>query len=141
MKYGETHVTNIQCIILIQKRVIRLIHGANRWDHSNNLFYEYRILKFNDIVELKTILFMFDAYHNVLPYDLQLLFIKSIPLYSARRTHQFIRENVRINMRAMSIPVLGVKLWNSLNKSLVTIMSKYTFKRHYTNILIGKYIM
>ena len=139
--WGNTHVTNIQCIILIQKRVIRLIHGANRWDHTNNLFYEYRILKFNDIVELKTILFMFDAYHNVLPYDLQQLFIKSIPLYSARRTHQFIRENVRINMRAMSIPVLGVKLWNSLNESLVTIMSKYTFKRHYTNILIGKYIM
>ena len=68
-------MTNIQCIILIQKRVISLIHGANRWDHTSNLFYEYRILEFNDIVELKTILFMFDAYHNVLPYDLQQLFI------------------------------------------------------------------
>ena len=134
-------MTNIQCIILIQKRVIRLIHGANRWDHTNNLFYEHRILKFNDIVELKTILFMFDAYHNVLPYDLQQLFIKSIPLYSARRTHQFIRENVHTYVTAMSIPVLGVKLWNSLNESLVHIMSKYTFKRHYINILIGKYTM
>ena len=57
--WGNTYVTNIQCITLIQKRV--MIHGANRWDHMNNLFYEYRILKFNDIVELKTILFMFDA--------------------------------------------------------------------------------
>ena len=139
--WGNTYVTNIQCIILIQKRVIRLIHDANRWDHTNSLFYEYRILKFNDIVELKTILFIFDAYHNVLPYDLQQLFIKSIPLYSARKTHQFIRENVRINVRAMSIPVLGVKLWNSLNESLINIMSKYTFKRHYINILIGKYTM
>ena len=73
--WGNTYATNIQCIILIQKRVIRLIHGANRWDHTNNLFYEYRILKFNDIVELRTILFMFDACHNVLPYDLQQLFI------------------------------------------------------------------
>ena len=42
---------------------------------------------------------MFDAYHNVLPNDLQQLFAKSIPLYSARRTHQFMREDVRINMR------------------------------------------
>ncbi|KAK2192589.1 hypothetical protein NP493_26g03050 [Ridgeia piscesae] len=139
--WGNTYVTNIQCIILIQKRVIRLIHGANRWDHTNNLFYEYRILKFNYIVELKTFIFMFDAYHNVLPYDLQQLFIKYIPLYSARRTHKFIRENVRINMTAITIPVLGVKLWNSLNESLVSIMSKYTFKRHYINILIGKYTM
>ena len=139
--WGNTYVTNIKCITLIHKRVIRLIHGASRWDHTNNLFYEYRILKFNDIVELKTIVFMFDAYHNVLSYDLQQLFVKPIPLYSARRTHQFIREKVRINMRAMFIPVLGVKLWNSLNESLVSIMSKCTFKRHYINILVGKYTM
>jgi len=116
-------VTNIQCIILIKKRIIRLI---DRCDHTNNLFYEYRILKFNDIFERKTILFMFDAYHNVLPCDLQQLFVKYIPIYSARRTHKFIRENVRINMRAMCIPVLGVKLWNALNN---------------INLLIGKYAM
>ena len=42
--------------------------------------YNYRILKFNDIVEPKTILFMFDAYHSVLPNDLQQLFVKYIPL-------------------------------------------------------------
>ena len=47
---------------------------------------------------------MFDAYHNVLPNDLQQLFVKSIPSYSAHRTHQFMRENVRSNMRIMSIP-------------------------------------
>ena len=80
-------MTNTQCIILIQKRVIRLIHGANRWDHTNNLFYEYRILKFNDIVELKTILLMFDAYHNVLPYDLQQLLIKKIFHYILHVEH------------------------------------------------------
>ena len=94
-------------------------------EHTNNLFYNYRILKFNDIVELKTILFMFDAYHNVLPNDLQQLFVRSTPLYSARRTHQFMGANIRINMRAMSIPVLSVKLWNSLNASLVSITSIY----------------
>ena len=79
------------------------------------------------IVELKTILFMFDAHHNVLLNHLQQLFVKSIPLYSARRTYQFVRGNVRIHMRAMSIPVLGVKLWNSLNASLLSIMSKDIF--------------
>ena len=59
-------MANIICIILIQKRVIRLIHGVNRWDHTKNLFYEYRILKFNYIVKLITILFMFDAYVPIL---------------------------------------------------------------------------
>ena len=83
------YVTNLQCIILIQKRVIRLIHDANRWDHINNLFYNYRVIKFNYIDELNTILFIFDAYHNMLPNDLQQLFIQYISSYSACRTNQF----------------------------------------------------
>ena len=84
--------------------MIRLINGANRLDHTNNLFYNYRILKCNDIVELESILFMFNAYHNVLPNNLQQLFVKSVPLYSACRTHQFMRENVDTNMRGMFTP-------------------------------------
>ena len=139
--WGNTYVTNVRCIIIIQKRVIRLTHGANRRNRTNNLFYNYRILKFNDIIELNTILFMFDACHNVLPNDLQQLFVKSIPLYSALKTHQFMREDVRTNMRAMSKPVLGVTLWNSRNASLVSTTSIYIFKRHYVNILVSKYIM
>ena len=53
---------------------------------------------------------MFDISHNVLPNELQQLFVKYIPSYPARRTRQFMRENVRTNMSAMSIPDLGVNL-------------------------------
>ena len=62
-------------------------------------------------------------------------------IHSARKPHQFMRENVRIHIRAKSIRVLGVKLWNSLNASLVSVMSKYIFKCHYVNIFMSKYIM
>jgi len=64
-----------------------------------------------------------------------------IPSYSARRTHQFTRNTVRTNVRAIAISLLGVKLWNSLNISLVNITSRYMFKCHYVNILLSKYIM
>ena len=131
-------MTSIQCIILIQKRVIRLIHGANRWDHTNNVYYSYRSQKFNYIVELKTILFMFDACHNVLTNDLQQLFIKSIPSYYACRTHKFMRGNVRTNMKAMS---LGVKLWTSPNTMLVSIISKFISILHYFNLFLSNYIL
>ena len=72
------HVCDKIALYYINKKVIRLIHGASRWDDTNNLFYNYRILKFNDIVEVKPILFMFDAYHNVVPNDFQQLFVKYI---------------------------------------------------------------
>ena len=109
--------------------------------YTYNLFYHYCILKFTDIVELKTILFMLDAYHNVLPNDFHQLFVKYIPSYSTRRTYQFMTENVITNMRAVSIHVLGVTLWNSLNTLLVSITLKQIFKCHYINVLLSKYIM
>ena len=51
LKYGVTHATNILCLVLLQKRVIRIICGAKRLDHTNllfhnvhNLFLKYQIL-------------------------------------------------------------------------------------------------
>ena len=46
--WGNTYVTNIQCFVLLQKRVIRLLCGAKRLDHANILFYNLRILKVPD---------------------------------------------------------------------------------------------
>ena len=90
-------MTNIKCIILIQKRVIRLIQidTLDQWDHAHNLFYNYRILKFTDIVELRTILFMFDAYHNVLPNDLQLqLYERKCPYKYESNGHTCTRREI-----------------------------------------------
>ena len=51
LKYGVTHATNILSLVLLQKRVIRIICGAKRLDHTNllfhnvhNLFLKYQIL-------------------------------------------------------------------------------------------------
>ena len=81
---------------------------------------------------------MFGAYHNVLPNDLQVI-CKVYIIILIYRTRQFMRETVHTNIRAMSIPVLGGKLWNS-NTSLVSITSKYIFKHHYVHIVLSKYI-
>ena len=116
------------------------MYGVDRLEHTNYLFYDSHSLKFPDIVRLKTALFMFNAYNNNLPTNLQNLFVKRTPLHSARRTHQFVRGNVRTNIRAMSLPVLGVKLWNSLSTSLTNVISLYTFRRVYTNTLLSNYI-
>ena len=52
--WGNTYAINVQCLVLLQKRVIRLLCGAKRLDHTNILFYDLRILKVPDLVKLKT---------------------------------------------------------------------------------------
>ena len=59
------------CITVLQKRVLRLVCGARRLDHTNPLFKQLGILKFVDLVKFKTSIIMFKAYHNVLPDSLQ----------------------------------------------------------------------
>ena len=137
--WGNNYKTKLQCIVSLQKRVMRTVYGVSRLEHTNYLFYDSHSLKFPDIVELKTVLFMFKAYHIKLPNNLQNLFIKRTPLHSTRSTHQFIREDVRINTRAMTLSIYGVKLWNSLPTSITSLTSCHVFKRLYVNKLLMKY--
>ena len=72
--WGNTYATNVECITALQKRVVRLVCGARRLDHTNHLFKQLGILKFVDLVKFKTSIIMFKAYHNELPNNLQEMF-------------------------------------------------------------------
>ena len=43
--WGNTYVTNIECFVLLQKQVVRLLCGAKRLDRTSRLFYNLKILK------------------------------------------------------------------------------------------------
>ena len=69
--WGNTYATNVQCLVILHKRVIRLRCGTKRLDHTTMLFYNLHILKVPDIEELKTAIIMFKAFHNLLPLNVQ----------------------------------------------------------------------
>ena len=51
--WGNSYSTSSKYIFMLQKRVIRLICGATRMDHTHMLFYDQHILKLPDIVKLR----------------------------------------------------------------------------------------
>ena len=51
---GNTYKSNIQCIFLLQKKIVRIVYGANFKDHTDVIFQELHFLKFYDLVKLKT---------------------------------------------------------------------------------------
>ena len=71
LKYGVTHMLHIFMFSFITERVIRLICGAKRPDHTQLLFRNVHILKLPDIVKLKTAMIMFKAYRYMLPMNVQ----------------------------------------------------------------------
>ena len=59
--WGNTYATNVECITVLQKRVVRLVCAARRLDHTNPLFKQLGILKFADLVKFNTSIIMFNV--------------------------------------------------------------------------------
>ena len=127
--WGNTYATNIHCLVLLQKRVIRLICGAKRLDHTNLLFHNVHILKLPNLVKLKTAIIMFKAYRYILPMNVQKLFTIHESRYSSRHKCKFKQIYIRTNLKSMCISVTGVKLWNSLDNSLISCKKCSSFQK------------
>ena len=136
--WGNTYATNTRCLVLLQKRVTRLICGAKRLDHTNLLFHNVHILK---LPELKTAIIMFKTYRYILPMNVQKLFKIHESQYSSRHKCKFKQIYVRTNLKSMCISVTGVKLWNSLDNSLIICIYVHHFKKCYTNRLLNGYVL
>ena len=59
--WGNTNKTNIKCVYLLQKKVLRIVCNVDYRYYSNVLFKELRILKLFDSIELKTAMLMYKA--------------------------------------------------------------------------------
>ena len=69
--WGNTYKSNTLCIFILQKKVLRIIIGENRYDHTNGIFYNLRILKLYDLVKLRTSVIMYQARNSTLPVSIQ----------------------------------------------------------------------
>jgi hypothetical protein len=65
--WGNTYNTNLQKIITCQKKATRLIGRVGRSEHTESLFDKLKILKFCDLVKLKTLSVMHAAFNYRLP--------------------------------------------------------------------------
>ena len=114
--WGNTYAINVECITVLQKRVVHLVCGARRLDHTNPLFKQLGILKVVDLVTFKTAIIMYKAYHNELPDSLQKIF------------NLYVQKYAHTNVKSMCISIYGVKLWNSLHTEITSCRSLQVFK-------------
>ena len=131
--------SNVNCLCIIQRKVVRLICNADRLAHTNELFKELYILKFPKFVQYKTAILMFHLFHGTLPIHLQNRFSRYSTTRSTRRINTFVMVQARTNITAMCLSVSGVKLWNSLSNNLRDCNSVIIFKKNLKKYLISIY--
>ena len=142
MVWGNTYKTNTMPLTILQKKAIRIITFSDYRAHTSLLFKELNLLKFVDIVNLYTAIFMLQYSQDCLPPDFDGLFtsINGKHLHETRlaSTFNYSLPLVRTNCGIFNITFSGPKIWNSLDESL-KILSKYSFKKKFKEQLIGLY--
>lgn len=127
--WGNTYKTNIDPIIKLQKRAIRIINKAGYLETTNPLFIKSCTLKFVDMVYSKTLEIVFRAKSKSLPVCILKMFMLREANYNLRGLYVFKAGKARINVKARCVSVLGVKLWNNLCDDLKLCSSLLKFRK------------
>ena len=129
--WGNTFVSRLHDIIILQKRAIRLICNVDCRAHTSPLFKKYRILKFYDLIKFNSCMIMFKASNNLLPKNVQANFIKNkeIHSYGTRNREKLHVRNVKSHIKYISVNNQGVKLWNGLDEKIRSCVSLNLFKK------------
>ena len=105
-----------QKIINIQKKAIRAITFSKFREHSAPLLKKLKILKFKDLLYLKTASLLWDLDKGTLPSSLSSYFTRASSTHSQNtRFAKF--GNLRVDICSNSFQSIGTKIFNELNNS------------------------
>ena len=140
--WGNTYSSNLQPLIILQKKTIRIITFSDFRAHTSPIFKQLSLLKLCDVVELQTALFMYQYNKGILP-DLFTDFftpVRSKHQYQTRPACKstFSLPTTRTNYRIFNIRFYGSKVWNSIDEPLKS-MTANKFKLNLKKQFIAQY--
>ena len=134
--WGRSSKRNIDSILLLQKKAVRICTGSQYLANSDPLFNKLRLLKITDITYMQTAIFMFKLSKGLQPPYFYTIFQKNneIHLYNTRSSDNFHLTNPRTTLAQRSIKHNGPDVWHSLpidikHRTLISSF-KTVLKRH-----------
>ena len=126
-------------IIILQKRIVRIISGANRMTHSEPLFKDLSVLTINKLYSYNIGLLMYKHHHKKLPQILNLFEHNSdIHDHNTRQSNMLHVPIYRKDYGKRSFRYQAVNIWNDIYSSLSVNIKIGTFKSNLKSFLISK---
>ena len=144
--WGSELTSKLNCLLLRQKRAVRIISNSPYNAHSDPLFSRLKILKVVDIYKLQTLLLVYKFTHNLHPSDAsnfltRFNFTNILKHYDTRSTSlNLCKYSARTQIRNSTLLFAGPRLWNSLDANLKSIPTISIFKASVSNWLISCYV-
>ena len=102
--------------------------------HSRPLFYQLKSLNIHDMVNFKSMVFMYRVYNKLLPANIMSYFkkINACHIHNVRMKNcNFKIKFSRTNKKSECISVNGPKMWNDLPADIKLCTSMFTLKKMY----------
>ena len=141
LAWGNATVSQIQKILLLQKKAMRIICHSDYRAHTDSLFKGNNILKINDIYSLNLGTFMYQLKKKDLPKVFHNMFTTNNEYhnYPTRQASFYHLPRTRTLFANKIFTNSGPKFWNSLSPEIRETNTVYTFKRKLKAILINDY--
>ena len=106
---SSTYCSNLDCIYLLQKRLVRVITKAHYLESTAPLFSKLKVLDIFSINSFSVGTFMYSYHHNFLPDSFRDLFLSSnqVHQYETRLASQYRPHFCRTNINQFSILYRG----------------------------------
>ena len=142
--WGSTYKSQINKLVVLQKRAMRIIEGVFPPQSANPIFKKYNILKITDKAQLQILLIMHRYSLNELPSAIKCLIQPVAETgHLTRLVHHFKVQFTTKNYRLFTFALLGPKLWNNIistNFALSNVPhSKSVFKQYIKEYFIESY--
>ena len=132
--WGQAAQRDLEKILILQKRALRLIFFSNNRTHAIPLFIISNILYFETVSTI-----MHDVSTNSTPWNICQLFIRSSDVHAhntrSSSTKNFFIQESRLRVKLKSFPAFGARLWNCLHPDWRK-LTKRAFKRKLHKLLL-----
>jgi len=137
--WGANYFGRLECLLKLQKRMIRIITGLKKRDHTSQIFKSLNVLKVTEINVLQTSLFMYKLYNRLLPENFSSFLCLNNDLHEhyTRSQKNFHLISVRTNIRKFSLKFRGSIIWNKLPEIYRFAISISSFKKLVKDCLIN----
>ena len=131
MAWGGAYESHLKPVILLQKKIIRIIMSQHYLAHTNDLFFQSKILKFNDIHKFIVCLYVHKNLNKFLNQNQH--------PYATRSRDLIVPHFHRLTLTQRSISYIGPRFWNTLPPDLRNIDRFSEFKNKLKIFFINQY--
>ena len=130
--WGNNYEAAISQVVKLQNKALRIINEVPLREHITPHYVNLGLIKFPDIVKLKTCQLFYDLIVDNKPSNLTLSFVSEQHNYTTRSTFlQYLNpSSFRTNIRKFCPTIIGCYYWNDIPLFIRSLSNKHLFKRY-----------